>query len=223
MSTLLTDIRRSATTLASTREQIAAANEKVRERRLLAAKQERARRRVERAYKNGRMRQALRGVSNILALWSTEEMQTLLALRNLSLYTAGETFMASNLYLSLDGLRLECLIYGIVWGNNEVILGRGVLDTKDSVRIAFGTSDDLLNARKLEPVYSAHNPPVLYDPPTPMNEVEDEEFEEAENEYELTRNAALKDAHPLDCMFQVLVDCADQQKLEAHIRPHLVF
>lgn len=157
-----------------------------------------------------RRSKALRGITALLQFGQTPQMQELLRLRfAIRLHGTEDSFVDGNVYLTEDSVRIEILEYGIAYGNNDSILGRGSEDVASSIRLSFRTTDTLLNAKLIPSIFSMK---VL-----DLSPVNDDDSDEAQY-----RRAELKEALAHEILFQVLVDCADQAKFERYVRAALI-
>lgn len=155
-----------------------------------------------------RMSGALAGLKAIQRLAAASETQELLALRgSIILYSKSEAFSDSALSLAKDGIEISSLQYGIEWGHNESITGRGSLDAMTSYRLSFGydVDDGLILSRKLARVFSTKKLVLRL-----RGDEDEDDLQEIRTE--------LSHATDEEMFTQILVDCADPGNLEHYVR-----
>lgn len=159
---------------------------------------------------NARMSQALAGIKALTVFRESTQAQELLSLRgSIVLFARNAAFADSSLYLTADRLCLEDVHYGIQWGHNESIVGRSGEDPFLTARLYFGSTDYLLNSRKLKPILRDND-----------LDLSPQEADEDWDDY-LYRKRIVDDAFDTDIMFQILVDCSNPEKFERYILPAL--
>ncbi|MES2668603.1 MAG: hypothetical protein V4644_02860 [Patescibacteria group bacterium] len=158
--------------------------------------------------RNKRMARALQGLKALLQFGENPQVQELLAAQDsISIYSQNDVWIDSAVYLAKDGIYVEAKSYGIRWGQNDSLLGRGKLDSITSWRLffAYGVEDDLVCAKQLEPIFCRTRYTLV------TEDIEDED------DLQMIR-AQNDDAPEDDLMFQVLVDCADPLRFERYIK-----
>jgi len=189
-------------------DQAASSAEREKERREISRAENLKQRRADRDIRKYRLSKALAGIASLLDFAQNQEVCELLTLRGkLFLRGMNDSASDSTLYLAADGLHLETIVYGINWGHNESIIGRGAEDPETSTRIKFQSDDTLLTrVRLLTRVWSPY--PIDLTPESPKDDPDDAHY----------RQVQIRDAQPEDIFFQILVDCADKDKFERYVR-----
>ena len=190
-------------------DEAAALAEDRKKRNKMAQAQSRAQRRIQLRRKEKRLSKALAGITALLHFGKMPQMQELLRLRYaIKLHVTEDSFVDGAVYLTQDSVSIEIIEYGIAYGNCGSILGRASEDTDSSIRISLRTTDTLLNARIIKPIFSMK---VL-----DLSPAHNDRSDEAQY-----RRVELKNALAHETLFQFLVDCAKPDKFERYLRAAL--
>lgn len=182
--------------------------QRTRERLSMRRRQDLARRRESLRTETRRMRRAMSGVQALRALGQTVEVADYLRLVGaIPLYARNDTFDDVGVYLTTNGILVESRVYGIEYGSNDSIVGRGEYDPVDSfsIRIDYGLTDEFLLARHLDPIWCHYRV-------SPLLEADADEEEEGH------WRVALRDCPADALLFQVLIDCSDPEKLGRYFK-----
>jgi hypothetical protein len=192
---------------ASSREQLLA-QARVSSERVLKRRQEARESKIfqlcRRSYVNRkRMRKAVRGVQALCELGKAPEVQELLKLtESVTLYHRSDTITESVVYLTNNAVVIEACVYNIHSGGARGVVSRGALDPEDSFSavLDYANTDERILTARLRPIFSDARL-------APMPDIGTHEEELGHIE------VALRDCQPHELVFQVLVDCANPEKL----------